>query len=165
MARLRPRIGEEDEGAVDGVIGEGGDEIARITAAEADVGQLLFVDGGEEFGDAVDEGLGAENADLRIAGGLAGEVFAAAEADLEPDFACAGKEAERGERALPGFRNGDARQEIVDEALLALRQRLAGGAALEAVAGLVVGHGRGEPRRAVGGNVPDPGTVVPREPT
>ena len=55
-----------------------------------------------------------------MARGLARKMLAAAKADFEPDTACGGAEEYSGkEFALPGFGNGDAREEIIDEALLA----------------------------------------------
>lgn len=97
MARLRPGIREEDEGAVDRSSVETRDEVARIAPAQPDVGEALLVDGGEEFGDAVDEGFGADKAGVAMESCLPGEVFAAAEADFEPDTPRGGAEEGCGE--------------------------------------------------------------------
>ena len=134
MARLRPRVGEEDESAIDRSVGEGGDKIARIATAQADVGKALLVDRGEEFGDAVDKGFGADEGRLGMAGSLSGEMLPAAKADLEPDALRRGAEEDSREQlALPGFGDGELRQQVVDQRLLTLRQRLACRAAIEAV--------------------------------
>jgi hypothetical protein len=75
--------------------------------------------------------------------GLTRQMLAATEADFEPDTPRGGAEEDGGEEfALPRFRDREARQEIVDKALLSRRKRLAGSAAVKAVAGMLV-HGRG----------------------
>ena len=66
---------------------------------------------GEEFGDAFEEGFSADDADLRVYGRLPCQVFAAAEADFEPGFACVREQGERLERAV---RNRELGQQIVD---------------------------------------------------
>jgi hypothetical protein len=82
-----------------------------------------------------------------MARGLTREMFSTTEADLKPDTAIGGAEQRCGEQlALAGFRDTDPRQKIINQTLLALRQRLAGGAAIEAVTllGLLLAHRRSE---------------------
>src|SRR5690606_27913574 len=76
---------------------------------------------------------------LRMARGLSGKMLAAAKADLKPYFLFIGalrRGAEQDRRkklALPGLGDGELRQQVVDQRLLALRERLACRAAVEAV--------------------------------
>jgi hypothetical protein len=85
VARLWPRVGEEDKGAGDRIRREGGEEGAGVLREDADVGEVAVGDRGCQAGDAVLEDLAADKPDLRVRLGLGGEMLAAAEADLEPD--------------------------------------------------------------------------------
>ena len=120
MARLGPGVGEQDEDAIQRGIGELRDEIARIAAAEFHVGQLLFVNGGQELRNAIDEGFDADNAGVGMAGGLPCQMLAAAKADLEPRLSGAAEQGDRVQRVLGRFWNRECRQEIVDQPLLPL---------------------------------------------
>src|SRR5687767_6400555 len=50
----------------------------------ADIGQVPVSRGGQQFGDAVDEGLAAEKSDVRVGGRLRYQMLASAKADFKP---------------------------------------------------------------------------------
>src|SRR5260370_1369486 len=58
---------------------------ARIVGEQADVPDTRALDMSETFGDAVEIGLAADQADTRMLLGLPDEVLARAKADLKPD--------------------------------------------------------------------------------
>src|SRR5277367_2353166 len=88
---------------------------ARVARTNAQVGEPLRVDHRKQLGDAVDEGLAADKADIRIFAGLGDEVLAAAETYLEPDLAWTKREQRlaRGERRRIHLQS---RQQFRDEA-------------------------------------------------
>jgi hypothetical protein len=85
VAELGPGVGEEDEDPGDAGVGQGGEQEAGVVHQDADIGEPPLLDEGEEAGDAVEEGLDADQANLGVGLGLGGEVLAAAETDLEPE--------------------------------------------------------------------------------
>src|SRR6185437_13649615 len=86
----------------------------------------------EQLGDAVLEDLAADDADVAMRRRLGGEMLAAAEADLEPDIVHRRGEQRGGiERARRRQRDGEARQQRVDQALLAGMQLPAASASVE----------------------------------
>ena len=87
LPALRPGVGIEDVDPRQGSVGQSGDQRLRFAAADAQVREAAFVDRGAELGDAVDEGLAADEADIRVFSRARGDVLAAAEADLEPELA------------------------------------------------------------------------------
>jgi hypothetical protein len=120
VARLRPRVREQDERARQARIRQVGQQLARIALAQADVGQALFVDVAQGAGDAVDERLGAQDQHARMTRGLGGHVLAAAESYLQPDL-----DGVRRQRAWldHAVRNGDARQQALQQRRLARLDR------------------------------------------
>src|SRR5690606_5360661 len=83
----------------------------------------------ERLADPLDEGLDADEADVRVGLRLADQMLAAAEADLEAGFALVRKERGGIDRALG--RQGDPRQQLLEQRLPARRQRPPGAAAVE----------------------------------
>ena len=72
--------------------------------------------GAEQLGDAVDERLDPQKADIAMALGLRGEMLAAAEADLEPDLLRRRrKEAARIDRRARFEGESDPRQDLVQK--------------------------------------------------
>ena len=57
----------------------------RIIVKNPDIGQPEPIDMSEQAGDAVNEYLATDEANIRMAQGLFGQMFAVAEPDLEPD--------------------------------------------------------------------------------
>ena len=91
---------------------------------DADVGEAAVVDQGAQAGQAVDEGLAADQPDLAMRLGLVGEMFAAAETNLKPYRV--GLVIEQGRRIE--FRLGgdqQTRQQRIDQRLAARAQPLA----------------------------------------
>jgi hypothetical protein len=72
----------------------------------------------EQAGDAVDEDLGTDQADLGMGGGLGREMLAAAEADLQPQRGGRRIEAAAGIEggACLGKRQGERRQPLLEQA-------------------------------------------------
>ena len=86
MPLLRPRVREQHEDAGDGLIGEPGEHVPRITNMDADRSEPCALDLAEQARHAVDKGLTADEADMRMMSGLPDEVLAGPKTDLEPDF-------------------------------------------------------------------------------
>ena len=84
MPAFGPRIGIEDIDARQRRIGQPGQQLDGVTEVEADVLQLLLLDRRQHLGHAVDEGLAADEARVGMRARLRGQMFAAAEPDLEP---------------------------------------------------------------------------------
>ncbi len=85
MARFRPRIGEQDEGPLDGRLGQGGEKRTRIVIVDTDVGQADGVDVRQQGGYPIDERLAADEIDFRMGFRLGRQMFAGAKSDLQPD--------------------------------------------------------------------------------
>jgi hypothetical protein len=84
---------------------------------------------------AVDERLAADQAELGMAGGLPGQVLAAAEADLEPPAGARRREQPgKIERRGRGQADRQAGQDLVEQSLLGGAQRPAAAPAVDAVA-------------------------------
>ena len=104
----------------------------------------------QRLGDAVDEGFCPDEAMVGQQVGPEGEMLAATKADLEMQRAVIAEQA--GRRDVPILGHGNARQQIIDQRLLANPQGLAFGAAIEPVergrvAGFVRGHASALNRR------------------
>ena len=91
---------------------------------DADVGEAAAVDQGAQAGQAVDEGLAADQPDLAVRLRLGGEMFAAAETNFEPYRV--GLVIEQGRR-IESRLGGDqqSRQQRIDQRLAAPAQPLA----------------------------------------
>ena len=113
---------------------------ARVARAQPDIVEALLVDRRQQLGDAVDERLAADEADIGILARLRDQMLAAAEADLEPDFARRKCEQglARGERRDIHF---EPRQQLRDEARVMGAQRLAPAAAINSAAPVRAGLG------------------------
>ena len=106
MPAFRPGIGEEQEGARQAALGQGSQQQAGVIAKDTDIVQAALLDMAKQAGHAVDEGFRPDDADLGMGFRLGRQMFAAAEADLEPDFIDgAGKQGLRVEHG-PGGRHG-----------------------------------------------------------
>ena len=105
------------------------DQRARVAGANPDVGELLLVDRRQQLGDAVDEGLAADEADVRLFARPGGQMLAAAEADLEPEFAGANGRTGSRPRARPV--DLEPRQQFGHEPRVIGAQRLALAAPVE----------------------------------
>src|SRR5437588_12952701 len=79
-----PRIGKEQEDAAERSLGQPGEDICRVARVKPDICEALRLDRGERLGDAVDEWFAADKADIGPFGREPHQVFAAAEADLQP---------------------------------------------------------------------------------
>src|SRR5690606_38921190 len=87
VAALRPRVRIEHEDAPDGARGQARQNAHRIVVPDAQVGNAVLLNPGKELRHAVDEGLAADETDVRVLASPGEQVLAAAEADLEPDVA------------------------------------------------------------------------------
>ncbi len=85
VAGLGPWVREQDEHPFDRGVGQGGQELASVAGVDAHVGQSPIVYVAQGAGGAVEEGLGAQEQDVRMFLGLGGEVLARAETQLDPD--------------------------------------------------------------------------------
>lgn len=84
VTRLGPGVREQDEGPVDGSVGQTVDKLARVIPVQPDIPQIVVPDIPEQLYDTVDKRLAADNTGVWIVFGLPGEVFTATEADFEP---------------------------------------------------------------------------------
>src|SRR5208337_1249581 len=85
MPALWPRVGKEDEDTIDRGRRQCRDQEARIVGKDPYVAELSALDFYEQSGNPVLENLAADQAGLRVALGLIGQVLATAKADLEPN--------------------------------------------------------------------------------
>src|SRR5580704_9101996 len=88
MARLRPRIGKQNEHAVEGCVRQGLDDFPRVALMDAGVFSFVGRQGIEfrkQFRNARLVWLGADETDCRMMLRLPEQVLAATEADLEPN--------------------------------------------------------------------------------
>ncbi len=110
---------------------------------QADIGELPVADMAERAGDAVEEGLGADEAVIGEQIGAVGEMLAGAEADLEMERPLVAEQDAGIDRPFVG--HAQRRQQRLDQRRLAGAQRAALGAAVEAAdGGGVVHSGLGE---------------------
>jgi hypothetical protein len=86
LTALGPGIGIEDENPRQRPRRQRFDQRACVAGPQADIVEPLFLDAGQRLGDAVDERLAADEADITMRPGLRQQMLAAAKADLEPDF-------------------------------------------------------------------------------
>ena len=91
VAPLGPRIRVQDEQPTDRRLVQAGQQQPRIVGKEADIVEPAPGNPAQEAGHAVDKGFAADEPDLRMGGGLRGQVLAGAEANLEPDLGDAGR--------------------------------------------------------------------------
>ena len=113
-----PGIGEQDHDPVQGGVGQGGHHIAGVVGMQPHILQSALLDMAQGRGDAVQEWLAADHQGFGVARRLGRQMFAAAEADLQPDRRRFGHQGERIDRA--GFRigQGDAGQQGVEQGRL-----------------------------------------------
>jgi hypothetical protein len=109
---------------------------------DADIGQPLALDLADQLGLAVDEWLGAEDQHVGMGRRLAGEVLAAAEADLDPKPSRAGHQRLRVDRAR-GQVEAQFRQPVLHQLRASGAQRAALDPAEGAHGSGVVAHGAG----------------------
>ena len=142
VAALGPGVGEQQEDAPDAGIAEVGDEFARIAIMHANVGNALLVNVAEQLGDAVNVGLAADEADVRMGRGLPGKVLAAAEADLQPDILDVAEQALRLLERAHARLDAQSGEQVLDQPRLAGAQRrtLAPAIELAPVLGVVIGR-------------------------
>ena len=74
MPGLGPGIGEQDEGAIDAMIGKPIDQLATIFWPDANIGDAIIFDLTKQLGDAFEKDLAGKNADVCIGGGLAADI-------------------------------------------------------------------------------------------
>ena len=84
VALLGPGIGKQDERAGDRGVRQPAQQRAGVVGVQADVGELLALDGAQRLDDAVLERLAADQADVRVGARLPQQMLGPAEADLEP---------------------------------------------------------------------------------
>jgi len=85
MAFLWPGIGIEQEGRRDRPVRKHIEKIPHISRMNQHVAHSLRPDFAQKRGDAVDEGLATDEADIRSPPGLMHEMFARPKADFQPD--------------------------------------------------------------------------------
>ena len=95
---LRPWVGKEHEHPPQARGCEDREQSAGVLGKDLDAVDAVFGDRRQQRRDAVDVGLAADEADVRVVPGLRQEVFTGAEADLQPDVAGARRRA-RADRA------------------------------------------------------------------
>ena len=86
VAPLRPGVGIEHEDARKEPLRRGLEQSLDIAAPYPHVDQLFALDAGKRGRHAVQEGLAADEPNLRIALRLRNQMLARAEADFEPEF-------------------------------------------------------------------------------
>lgn len=125
MARLGPRIGEEHEQPPEHGRRQRRDHGARIVGVDSNVVEAERLDTGQQLGNAVQERLATDDADIRVGGGLGGQMLAAAEADFEPERPLRrGEQAVRVEPPARGRqRQAQARQQVRQPAPLGRPER------------------------------------------
>jgi hypothetical protein len=96
VALFWPRIGKQDEYALDRRRWERRDQQARVIGKDSDILEVPPVDLRQEPADPVLEYLAAEEADFRMMLGLKREVLAPAKPDLEPNRSAPGTEQNSG---------------------------------------------------------------------
>ncbi len=100
---FRPWIGKKGIDPADGSLGQTGKKLSRVIVENANVGQAFAFDPAQQAGNAIDEGLAADEPDVGTGPGLGRQVFPGAEADLEPDIGNGGFE---GARKVQGSARG-----------------------------------------------------------
>ena len=86
MPLLWPRVGEQQRDAPDAGFRQRAQNQPRIVVEDPHIAKAKPLDEHKEIGDAVDIGLAADKADLRIFRRHCSQMFAAAEADLKPNI-------------------------------------------------------------------------------
>ncbi|MEA2860812.1 MAG: hypothetical protein QOC72_2851 [Methylobacteriaceae bacterium] len=129
---LRPRVWKKQEHAPKRCVRQPVQEARGVIRVKAEVCEALRFDRGERLRHPVDEGLAADEADVRALRRGLDQMLAAAEADLEPNVGdWIGKE-------RPPIADGrsqmdrEARQQLFDEPRLMWPERLAFAAAVKA---------------------------------
>jgi peptidoglycan/LPS O-acetylase OafA/YrhL len=127
VARLGPRVGEQQEQPVQRLVGEGAQQNTGVVGPEAEVLRergcglaALRHQTGEQGTDAVDEHLAGDQPNVGICSNLRQRVLAAAEADFQPERSRPPR------RVVEKPRQGDFQQPF-----LARAQAVAAGAAIE----------------------------------
>ena len=86
VSALWPRVGKQHIGAGKTGRRHAVKDQAHIIIPDTDVGKTLLLDMAKQAGDAIDEGLGANEAGIRTRRCDRGKVLPAAKADLEKDI-------------------------------------------------------------------------------
>jgi hypothetical protein len=134
VAFLRPWIRKQEIDRGERPVADRRQEMANVVVEDPDVGKMVGLDRRQQLGDAIDEGLGADEADAGSGGRLGSEMLAAAEADLELDRLGRWIEQES-RRGKPRVVAGDLElgQQIDHETRLVRAQRVADAAAVELI--------------------------------
>ena len=143
MAGLGPGVGVKQIDHRQRAIGNAVQHLQRVAHVDADIAQLAIADVDQRLRNAIDEGFCPDEAVIGQQVGAEGEMLAATKADLEMQRAVIAEQDRRRNLALLG--HGNARQQVIDQRLLAYPQGFALGAAIEPVergriAGFVRGH-------------------------
>ena len=79
MTRFRPRIREQDKGAVNAIVLKTLDQLAAILGPEPNILQTCVLNLTEKLGDPFEEDLTRQDADVRVFARLSADMLAAAE--------------------------------------------------------------------------------------
>jgi hypothetical protein len=117
MAGLGPGVGEQHEDPLEGRGGQRPQQETGVIDHDPQIAKAPGLGQPEQARDPSDEGLAADQADLRMGRRLGREVLAAAEADLQPEAAVAGKVGGEVDLPLRRDRQAQARQTLGQQAL------------------------------------------------
>src|SRR5262249_11720951 len=121
---LWPGVGIEDEHPGKRRSPNGDDQLQCVARSQPDIVKSITLDRGQGLGEAVDERLSANKADVAPRHGLSDQMFAAAETDLQPDLARREGEQRRA-IARRSLRDLQFRQALADQSSLKAAERLA----------------------------------------
>jgi len=86
VARLGPGVRIKEVGAVERTVGQGFDQRASVAVVHPNIVEPLGFDCRQKLRHSVYERLCPNETDVRMKSRLMGEMFAAAESDLEPNL-------------------------------------------------------------------------------
>ena len=98
---FRPRIGIEQVDARERARRQPVDQRAGVAEMQADIAELVGIDGGERLADGVDEGVAADEAAARVRLRLRDQMFGAAETDFQPHLVERNLRTTRADRRAP----------------------------------------------------------------
>ena len=127
MTALRPWIGIKDRHLRQAGVRQAFYQRAGVARPQPDIVEPRLFNSGKRLGDPIDERLAADEADVAMGAGLRQQMFAAAKADLEPDFA-GGEREEVGGARDRARRDVEPRQKLFDQRGVIGPQRLAAAA-------------------------------------
>ena len=84
VAFFGPWIWVEQEGSANALFWQNVEQIARVAGVNSDICDPCSADFTQEHGHAVDVGLAADKADIRVQSGLMQQMLAAAKTNFEP---------------------------------------------------------------------------------